>query len=136
VVLEVPEQCNTSVVVIQRTDFGSLQRGVASEAHGMQLGPCALGRRTKLACGQRSSVALMRSLRPDDEAEYDHLVSLPRAERIAAGTTTELSAPALLVVGTAAVAVMPGATVHRDSMALSLSGPSHDAEFSSGRGLG
>lgn len=123
VVLEVPERCSTSVVAIHLTDFASLQRGMRHDAGLMRVAPSALGRRTKLVFGQRSSVALMRALYQDREAPHDYLVSLPRAEKLAAGTTTELGAPVLLVMGSAAVAVMPGSTVHPDSLTSSLPMP-------------
>jgi MoxR-like ATPase len=109
--LAVPETATNGVVAFQALDFEILQRRFPIDSPSNRVTPELLGPRTRLAMGERSCVALVQTVEPI-QSQRDLLLPLPRATKVARGSTIKLEAPVLLKVGTAAVSVLPGGTIH------------------------
>lgn len=100
--LHVPGHCANSALVIHGCGFEQLAVG---SGRGTWLSPDRLGLPETIALGPRTSAALLRSWERGQPGPTDHLIALPRAERVRPGQSTTLEDPALVVVGGSAVSV-------------------------------
>jgi hypothetical protein len=108
--VEVPERSAHAVVAIEGIRFEGLQHGVPPAGEEWKVSPGELSRRGRLVIGEKVSLALVRQLAWDRPGATHHLVLLPRAVKIQKGETRSLTAPAVLVVGKAALDVTPSDT--------------------------
>jgi hypothetical protein len=120
--LVLPERCSNSVLVVHECDFESLSQGLAPHEQ-WDIAPRALARRGALVRAARSSLALVRSQHWDRPGAIDHLLTLPRVDRLMPGERAEVEAPALFLIGEAAVMISPGETVLPKSEVEALPGP-------------
>jgi MoxR-like ATPase len=101
--LEVPERSARTVLVIESLRFDDLQHPVPPYAEPWKIAPGQLSRHGRLACGSLASLALVRQLDWDRPGPTHHLLLLPRARRFAPGERGTILAPAVVVIGEAAV---------------------------------
>ncbi len=106
-----PETSARSVLVFEGTRFEALQHGVPPNDCSWKVAPGQLSRPGRLARGPSASVALVRQLDWERPGTTHHLVLLPPSRVVAPGEEADLSAPALLVIGEAALDITPADTL-------------------------
>jgi hypothetical protein len=109
--LEVPERSARTVLVIEGLRFENLQYGVPPAGVAWKIAPGQLSRPGRLARGRTASLALVRQLEWDRPGPTHHLLLLPRSRRLAPGESASVTAPAILVIGEAALDVTPSDTM-------------------------
>lgn len=123
--LVIPAHCATGAVVVQHMNFDALHRRISSGQVGDPRTHAAeLGRSLLVARGPHSALALLRAAsrephrsdsRGRDAYRAARLVTLPPTVKVLGPTEIELVAPAIVIVGSGAVAIAPGITVFPDS---------------------
>jgi DNA-binding NtrC family response regulator len=109
--LEVSERSARTVLVIEGLRFEALQHPVPPGGVPWKIAPGQLSRPGRLARGRTASLALVRQLEWERPGPTHHLLLLPRARRLGPGETTRITAPALIVIGEAALDVTPSDTL-------------------------
>jgi hypothetical protein len=75
-----------------------------------KVAPAQLSDPGRLAMGQGASLGYVRQTHWDRDGDTHHLLLLPPARRVQRGKRVKLEAPALIVLGTGAVQVLPNNT--------------------------
>jgi transcriptional regulator with AAA-type ATPase domain len=109
--LDVPERSARPVLVLEGMRFENLQQAVPPADSEWKIGPGQLGRPARVARNTTASLALVRQLAWDRPGPTHHLLLLPPSRLIRPGESALIAAPAILVIGEAAVDVTPSDTL-------------------------
>jgi two-component system response regulator GlrR len=109
--LDVPAACARPVIAFEGIRFEALQHDIAPPAQTWKIAPGQLTRPARLARSPSVSVALVRQLDWERPGPTHHLIVLPPSRIIAPAQAVDLIAPALLLIGEAAIDITPADTL-------------------------